>query len=69
VTAAEIDAALQKALERRRGPHSGEARCRQGRHISRAELDRFVDGMVAAADGNGTAASAWRKRSTTGLRN
>jgi Ca2+-binding EF-hand superfamily protein len=53
VSDAEIDAALQKALDRRRGRILAKLDADKDGTISRAELDRFVDGMVAAADSNG----------------
>jgi hypothetical protein len=52
VSSAEIDAALQQALERRRGRILAKLDADKDGVISRAELDRSVEALVAAADGD-----------------
>lgn len=52
VTVTEIDAALTRALERRRDRILAKLDADRNGAISRQELDRYMDQMVAAADGN-----------------
>jgi Ca2+-binding EF-hand superfamily protein len=52
VTAAEIDEALMRALERRRDRVLAKLDANKDGIISRAELDRSVEALVAAADGD-----------------
>ncbi len=50
VSAAEIDASLQAALERRRNRILANLDADKNGSISRAELDKYVEAMVAGAD-------------------
>jgi len=52
VSSAEIDAALTRALERRRDRILAKLDADKDGAITKAELDRAVDGLVAAADGD-----------------
>jgi Ca2+-binding EF-hand superfamily protein len=52
VSTGEIDAALTRALERRRDRLMARLDADKNGAVSRAELDRYVEQMVASADGN-----------------
>jgi hypothetical protein len=50
VSTAEIDASLQAALERRRNRILAHLDADKNGSISRAELDKYIEAMVAGAD-------------------